>query len=420
MLEINKKFIRNLFLGVISCIAFYWLLNETEQVKRLWATILSVLSPFAVGASIAFIVNVPMRAIEGTLKGIKHARLRRLIALVLALFVVLLIIALILLLLIPQLAETIEDLTPILTNFFNNDLKAFLQNLINEYPELNDLIPSGTTLENLDLMNLLQSTIPTLGESLRTILSGTVSAIGNIAGAVFDGFIAFAFAIYCLFQKETLSRQGRKLAYAFLPERGADYIVKVFRLSNTTFSNFLSGQCLEVCILGCLFAITMAIFGLPHIPLVSLLVAFTAFIPVVGAWVGCAFGAFFIAVGNPEPLQAVWFIIIFIVLQQIENNLIYPRVVGTSIGLSGMWVLVAIAVGSSFMGVAGMFIMIPITSVIYALLRELSNKRLMNKTIALEKLQPHPPELSSKLFRKSTKCKKKDDAAATNSDSPQK
>lgn len=420
MLEINKRFIRNVFIGVLVCIGFYWLLHETDRVKSLWSTVLSVLSPFAIGASLAFIVNVPMRAIEGCLKGIKKARLRRCTALVLALCVVLLIIALVLLLLIPQLTETIENLTPILTNFFNRDLKSFLQNLINEYPELNDLVPSGTTLENLDLMNLLQSAIPTLGESLSAILSGTVSAIGSIAGAVFDGFIAFAFAIYCLFQKETLSRQGRKLVYAFLPERSADYIVKVFRLSNTTFSNFLSGQCLEVCILGCLFAITMAIFGLPHIPLVSLLVAVTAFIPVVGAWVGCAFGAFFIAVGNPEPLQAVWFIILFIVLQQIENNLIYPRVVGTSIGLSGMWVLVAIALGSSFMGVAGMFIMIPITSVLYTLLREFSDKCLAKKTIAPEKLQPHPPELKSRLFRKNSNSKKKSKPIAENNETDQK
>jgi predicted PurR-regulated permease PerM len=206
-----------------------------------------------------------------------------------------------------------------------------------------------------------------------------------------DVVIAIVFAVYCLFQKETLARQGRKLVYAFLPEKTADYIVRVLRLTNATFSNFFSGQCIEVCILGSMFAISMAIFRMPYIPLVSVLVAVTAFIPVVGAWVGCVLGAFFILVAN--PLQALWFVIMFVVLQQIENNLIYPRVVGTSIGLSGMWVLIAVGVGGSLMGVAGMFLMIPVTSVIYTLLTEYTNKHLRNKTIQESKLEVQPPEI---------------------------
>jgi len=177
------------------------------------------------------------------------------------------------------------------------------------------------------------------------------------------------------------------------------------RLTNSTFSNFLSGQCLEVCILGCLFAVSMAIFRMPYIPLVSVLVAVTAFIPVVGAFVGCIFGAFFILVDN--PIQAVGFVVMFLVLQQIENNLIYPRVVGTSIGLPGMWVLLAVAIGGEMMGVAGMFLMIPLASVVYSLLREITNKRLDNNNIDENKLEPQPPELRSHLKVKTEKIKRK-------------
>jgi predicted PurR-regulated permease PerM len=170
------------------------------------------------------------------------------------------------------------------------------------------------------------------------------------------------------------------------------------RLTNSTFSNFLSGQCIEVVILGTMFAIAMSIFGMPYIPLISVLIAVTAFIPVVGAWVGCILGGFLIFVANPS--QALWFVIMFIILQQIENNLIYPKVVGTSIGLSGMWVLVAVALGGQLMGVAGMFLMIPIVSVFYTLFQEHTHRRLQMRDIDSEKLNVQPPELSSKLKNK--------------------
>ena len=212
-------------------------------------------------------------------------------------------------------------------------------------------------------------------------------------------------AVYVLLAKETLARQGRKVLYAFLPEGASDYIVRVLRLTNSTFSNFLSGQCVEVCILGSMFAISMAIFRMPYIPLISVLIAVTAFIPIVGAFIGCIVGAFLIFVN--DPLQAVIFVGMFLALQQIENNIIYPRVVGTSIGLNGMWVLIAVAVGGELFGIAGMFLMIPVTSVIYTLIREVTNNRLNKLTIDPEKLKDQPPELRShfKEKRKENKAK---------------
>ena len=276
---------------------------------------------------------------------------------------------------------------------FFAEVQTRIFTFLEEHPEVQEWVLANTDFENLDLVSLIQNVLEMVGDSVETIFQGAISAIGGIFDVIFDLFISIVFSIYCLFQKESLSRQGRKLLYSITSEHFADETIRVLRLTNSTFSNFLSGQCLEVCILGTMFAISMAIFGMPYIPLVSVLIAVTAFIPVVGAFVGCALGALFILVDNPT--QAVGFVGMFLILQQIENNLIYPRVVGTSIGLPGMWVLLAVAVGGELMGVSGMFLMIPMSSVVYTLIRERTNKRLEGMNIDPEKLKEQPPELRS-------------------------
>ena len=403
-MHIEKKTLRNVFLGVGACILLYWILHETERVKSVVDFVSGILFPFAFGAAVAFVVNVPMRAIEGLLVKIKKTSLRRTLALLITMVAILLVLALVFWLLIPQVIDTVQSLWPKLKEFFTN-VETSVSGFLSENPQLMQWVKENTGIERLNLAELVQKAISMIGSSVSTILAGTLSAIGSISGAMVNVVIGIVFAIYCLFQKETLARQGKKLLYAFLPEKFSDEVIRIMRLTNSTFSNFLSGQCVEVCILGCLFAVAMAIFRMPYIPLVSVLVAVTAFIPVVGAWVGCILGAFFILVAN--PLQAVWFVIMFFVLQQIENNLIYPRVVGTSIGLSGMWVLVAVAVGGELMGVAGMFLMIPIASVLYTLLQEVTNKRLKNKEIDVTKLDARPVEIKSKLLK--PKKEKKND-----------
>lgn len=391
-MHIEKRTLRNIFLGVFGCIILYWILHETARVKTTLDFISNIIFPFVLGAALAFILNVPMRAIEKSYARIKSSALRRVCALLTTLLVLLLVLALVFWLLIPQVIDTFQSLIPKL-NAFVVKAEAEISNFLATNPQLMQWL-KDTGLEKLNIADLVQKSISVVGSSVSTILSRTFSAIGNISGALVDVVIGVVFAVYCLFQKETLARQGRKLIYAYLPEKFCDNVIRILRLTNSTFSNFLSGQCVEVVILGCMFAISMAIFKMPYIPLVSVLVAVTAFIPVVGAWVGCIFGAFFILVAN--PLQAVWFVIMFLVLQQIENNLIYPRVVGTSIGLSGMWVLVAVAIGGELMGVAGMFLMIPVASVIYTLLREAINKQLAGREIDEQKLMSQPPEIKTK------------------------
>ena len=402
-MNIEKKTLRNIFTGVLICIVAYWILNEPERVATALNFIKDIIFPFVLGASLAFIFNVPMRAIERRLGRISNCKLRRIVALSLTFLGLLLVLTLVYVLLVPQLIVTFKSLIPKLYIFAEN-MGNKVNNFLSRNPEaLAWLKENG--VETLNIAEITKSAIGVITGSVSSIVSGMFAALGRITNGIVDTIIAIVFAIYCLCQKETLARQGRKLLYAFISEKRADNVVRILRLTNATFSNFLSGQCVEVCILGCLFAISMAIFRMPYIPLVSVLVAVTAFVPVVGAFVGCALGAFFIFIAN--PIQALWFIVMFLVIQQIENNVIYPRVVGTSIGLSGMWVLVAVAFGGELMGAAGMFLMIPVFSVLYTLAQELTRKRLVKRGIDPEKLKEQPPILSTPKLKWKLPSKKK-------------
>ncbi len=395
MLELNKKTLSRIFWGVCGCILLYWFLHDTERVKTITGTLSNVFSPFILGGVLAFILNVPMRFLENTpFKKVKNPVLRRSLAVVVTFIFLLLVVALVVWLLVPQLIKTLNALIPALVDFATR-VEHTLRNLINENPEMVEWLNANTDFENMNWSSLVKEALSGLGNLASSVLGSAVSAVGGLFSGAFNAVIGLVFCIYCLFQKETLARQGRKLLYAYFKENFADNVVRVFRLTNSTFSNFLSGQCIEVCILGSLFAICMAIFRMPFIPLISVVIAVTAFIPIVGAWTGCILGAFLIFV--QDPMLAVWFVVMFLVIQQVENNMIYPRVVGTSVGLSGMWVLVAVAVGGELMGVAGMFLMIPIASVLYTLLKEIVNHKLKNSAVDTQKLEPQPPELRSKL-----------------------
>lgn len=402
-MHIEKKTLRNIFLVVVACIIVYWLLNETAKVMAVLGFIRKIFAPFAAGAAIALVMNVPMRFVERKLEKIKKPNIRRAVALVITLVLMLLVLCLVFVLLIPQVVNTVKVLAPQLEAFVIN-AQGNLYNFIGNYPDLLEWATKAGIMD-LDWAGLAEKVITIVSNSLTTILSRTFSAISVVSSFLVNFIIALVFSIYCLFQKDTLARQGRKLLYSFIPEKVADEIVRVLRMSYATFANFLSGQSIEVIILGCMFAVAMAIFRMPYIPLVSVLVAVTAFVPIVGAFVGCIVGAFLMLVNN--PLQALGFVTLFLIIQQIEGNLIYPKVVGNSIGLSGMWVLMAVTVGGSLFGVVGMILMIPVASVIHTLLREFTQRRLEDKQIDAEKLKPQPPILRSNIRKRRENWKKK-------------
>ena len=403
-MEVNKKALRSLFGGVILCIVVYWLLHETERVGRVFEWFTGLISPFVLGAALAFILNVPMRAIEKLLGGVSKPGVRRALALLLTFVAIILVLALVVILLIPQIDATAKTFIAELPGFFRR-VEVVISEFLAENPQILQWLTENTNFENFDWATIVQKAVEIAGNSVSSIVNGAFSAVGSVFSVALNAVIGLVFALYCLGRKEILARQGRRLIYSLLPEKVCDEIVRILRMTNSAFSNFISGQCLEALILGCMFAVSMAIFGMPYIPLVSVLIAVTALVPIVGAFVGCIVGAFFILVDS--PMLAVWFVVMFLVLQQIEGNLIYPKVVGTSIGLPGMWVLVAVTVGGDTMGITGMLVMIPLAAVVYSLMREFTNFQLKNRNIPEEKLNDQPPELKSgfKEQRKRTKEK---------------
>lgn len=393
-MNIGRKTLRNIFLGVLGCIVLYWLLFNADRVRSVFGFVETLIAPFAVGAGLAFVINVPMRFIEKRLLRFDKPNLRRALAILLTFAVFSFVLIMVVKLLLPQIASTIETLVAKLPGFVLG-IKDRVESFLNDNPQIMDWVIANTDFENLDWMSYVEKLITWFSESVSTLVGSAFAAIGGIFTAVFNGVISFVFAMYCLFRKEILARQGKKLLYAFLPEKFCDESVRILRLTATTFSNFISGQCLEALILGAMFAVAMLIFRMPYVPLVSVLIAVTALVPIVGAFAGCALGAFFILVD--DPAKAVWFVVMFLVIQQIEGNLVYPKVVGKSVGLPGMWVLLAVAIGGNIMGVAGMFIMIPLVSVVYTLLREVTNRRIKKRGISTDKFLDCPPEEKPKV-----------------------
>jgi predicted PurR-regulated permease PerM len=403
-LRLEKKTIISIFLGVAACILLHWLLHEFDRVKSIWNFFKTLLSPFVVGAALAFVLNVPARAIEKWFTFVKHKALRRIIAVVMTFIFVILVVFLVFWLLIPQIVATIESLIIKIPGFING-IRTGIEGMLSDNPEMMEWVMANTDLGSFDWSSLIDKAVTFAGDSITLLVGGVWSAIASLSTGIFNAVISLVFAIYCLFRKEILARQARRLAYSFLPEKFCDSCVRILRLTNSTFSNFISGQCLEACVLGCLFAIAMLIFRMPYIPLVSVLVAVTALVPIVGAFVGCILGAFFILVEN--PIQAVWFVVMFLILQQFENNVIYPKVVGKSVGLPGMWVLLAVSIGGELMGVAGMLVMIPLASVLYTLLREITAARLEKRGIETSKLMDHPPEVRNRIAESHRKAREK-------------
>ena len=236
-----------------------------------------------------------------------------------------------------------------------------------------------------DWDKIVETLIDFLKNGAGNMLNSTLTAAKSIISGISTFVIAFVFAIYILLQKKKLRIQAKKVLFAFVRKDRAEAVVKVSSLTYNTFSSFLTGQCLEAVILGSIFVVVMTIFRLPYALLVGIFIAFTALIPIFGAFLGCAVGAFLIFM--VDPMKALMFIVLFLVLQQIEGNLIYPHVVGNSVGLPSIWVLAAVSIGGSLMGVVGMLIFIPIVSVAYALFREIVYLKLKKQGVDLAVLE---------------------------------
>lgn len=383
-MEFNQKYIKTLFGLVAFGVLLFWALQNLSLLGSICGTVFSLILPFLLGGCIAFILNVPMRKIESLLfrKSGKIAdKIKRPVSLVLTLLLLVALIAVIFGLVIPELGSSFVLL--------RDNVIQFLQNLEQEHPAfLNQFLsylPSAEELAALDWESIVQDVVSFLGNGAGSFINSTVNVASRIFSGIFTFFIGFVFSIYLLVQKETVGRQVRRLIYAYLPENIADRILSIARLSDKTFSSFLSGQCMEALVLGTLFFIVMTIFRFPYALMISVLIGVTALLPVFGAFIGCIIGAFMILMTDGF-IKMLTFIAVFLILQQLEGNLIYPKVVGSSVGLPAMWVFVAVSVGGSAFGVLGMLIFIPLCSVLYALLRESVAQHLKKNGIDKDKI----------------------------------
>ena len=389
-MEWNRQNIKGLLLVVCGGVAFYCALQNLDVVWGAVRWLLGILAPFLLGGALAFVLNVPMRAIERHLlkNSRRGAKLRRPLALVLTLLAVLGVLALASLVIGPGIAEAVMSIIREIPAAFDR-LQTQLNGLAESLAEYLPVIQEWLAGVNIDWESLSRKVL----EYAQALGTGLVSSGSGLIGGVVSGVSTFVigliFSFYILLQKEKLARQGRQVIYGLLPLRQADRTLDILRLASRTFSSFLSGQCLEACILGTLFVVAMTIFRMPYALLVGVLIALTALIPIVGAFIGCAVGALLIAIDN--PWMALWFIVLFLVLQQIEGNLIYPHVVGSSVGLPSIWVLAAVTLGGSLMGITGMLFFIPLCSVLYALFRSYVKERLAKKGVPPEKWRDPPP-----------------------------
>lgn len=382
-MDLNKDNMKKIMLLILFAVLLLVGVQRFDVVIGTVRGFISLISPFILGGCIAFIMNVPMRVIERNLfRSEKLKRIKRPISILLTLIAIVGVIFIVMFIILPELARTIVLLGDSITEF-PKKVQEQVTDLVNKYPEIQSYLGKY----EVDWNTIGKSAVGFVQGFTSGLFNSTIGVVSSIVSGVANFIIGFVFAIYILAQKENLTKQCKEIIYSIFPEQRGDKIIAVFHLAENTFANFLSGQVTEAVILGCMFFITMTIFKFPYALLVGVLIAFTALIPIFGAFIGCIIGAFLILMIN--PIQALWFVVLFIILQQIEGNLIYPHVVGGSVGLPSIWVLVAVTLGGNLMGIAGMLIFIPLCSVLYALSRVSIGNELTRRGIKEEKLKPN-------------------------------
>ncbi len=364
-------------LNILLIVAFGVLLFvAASNLSQVWGAIRFVISLgwfLVLGFSFAFILNTPLRLIErGPLMRQLPARfqkLKRPLSLALSVLLAIGIVLLAVFLVIPELVNTFVVLGE-QVGVFAEDARIWVQGVLEDTGgSLSDL-----QLPALDWVKIGDTVLDFLTRGAGSLVSDTVTMATSVISGVTNMVLGVIIAIYVLMQKERLSGQVKRVCYAYFPEKTTDRMITIGRMANKTFQSFITGQVLEAIILGCLCFLGMWIFGFAFAPMVSVLVGVLALIPIIGAFIGFAVGAFMILV-KQGGLTALWFCVFFICLQQVEGNLIYPHVVGKRVMLPGLWVLSAAMLGGNLAGILGMLVSVPIASLLYALLKENVNRR---------------------------------------------
>lgn len=378
----NKRDNSNLKTGIIisTYIVFLvFLLFNFKSVKDGTAYVLGIVSPFFIAIAISFILNIPMKFFEekvlkslDTYKKGSFQKLKRPLAIVMTVVSIIGIIVLIMIFVIPELKNSIMTLVRTIPESLKS-VESILDSDFKNSTIMTDVINTA--------MNMWKDIAEAAGKITAGFLSQIVNVTMSVTSAIMNFFIAFILAIYMLSSKERLILNMKRFMYAFFKKERIDSLLKVVHIADEKFSKFIQGQCTEAVIIGVLVFIAMTVCGMPYAGLISVIVGVTALIPIFGAIIGTIPGVFILFTVN--PVTSFWFIILIIVIQQLEGHFIYPTVVGGTIGLSGIWVMLATVIGGSAFGILGILIGIPLVSVIYTLLSEVTKKKLKEKKIKL-------------------------------------
>ena len=375
-LPLSKRLLKYVFAIVVIVAVAYTAVTQPQKILTVIGGLVGLLSPFILGFCMAYVVNLLLRPLEHFWMWIWHkckkqkliTKIKRPLCLTVSFLVVLGVIFAIVFMIIPALKETVVSFANKVPQYAKT-VEGWYYGFVDFLANYNFTLPE-ISLDTAKITEIAKDVISNYGDN---VLDTTVNVTASIVSAVVDIVLGIVFAIYLLAQKENLGRQTKKSIRAIFGEERAKKIVDFSSLTNSVFTKFVTGQLTEACIIGVLCFIGMLIFGMPYAGIISILVGFTALIPIFGAFIGTGIGAFLILLEN--PLKAIWFVIFIIVLQQLEGNLIYPRVVGKSVGLPGIWVLAAVTIGGGLFGVMGMLFSVPICSVLYVMFREYVNRK---------------------------------------------
>lgn len=378
-MEKNKIDFKKLILLIIIAIVAYWTINNYTTIGSLLSNVFGIIFPFVLGGALAFILNLPMSFFENKIlkinskknnknKKVKYRKLKRIVSILFAIAVIILVLTIIINLILPELIKVINLLISNIPYYLEETTKL-IENYGQNIPDLNKLMQEA----NIDLNGIRNQIIG----QIPNLLTSSLSIVTGIFSGITTSIIAIIFAIYILMEKENLQVQTSKIIYAYLSKEKADTVINIVKVSNNTFKRFFTVQCLEASILGTLCIIGMWILKIPYALPIGVLIGVTALIPIVGAFIGVIIGSVLIV--SIAPIKVITFVLFVLILQQVEGNLIYPRVVGSSVGLPGMWVLFAVSVGGSLGGIIGMLLGVPVATIIYSLLKNDVDKRLDEK-----------------------------------------
>ena len=360
----------------------YEIFENLHDVSSVVGMFFSVLKPVFIGIAFAFIANMPMRFLETRVfKRWKICSLKRAVCQLLAMLFILLVVAAMLFLIIPRIAGSVVALA--------NGMDGYIESLTAWGSDLWDRLNLNPGVEER-IQSAVQTILAQLDELLSALVAGAAKFTVSIASTLVDVFFAAIISIYALFNKEKLIFQAKKVVVAIFSERRAERILDVSTRTNQALNHYFYGMIIECTILGTLCFIAMTIFGFPYALLISVVVGVTQIVPIIGPWVSALFGALIILVSDPS--RVIWFIVLVLVVQQIEANVFYPRVVGNAVGLSGIWVMIAVLLGSGLFGIVGIVLCVPVMAVLYTLVSEWVNRRVEEKRFAAGMRKTPPTE----------------------------